>query len=59
MNTKNTKTVDVTPTWMDILPSLIHLVNSDSLKGRQVGESELRRMAGLADGYVELSKENR
>ena len=56
MNTKNTKTIDITPTWMDILPSLIHLVNSDSIQGRQCAESELRRMAGLADGYVELFK---
>lgn len=54
-----TKTIDLTPTWQGILPSLIALLNSDSLKSRQVAESELRRMAGLADGYVQLSKENR
>ena len=54
-----TKTVDITPTRQEILPSLIVLLNSDNLKSRQVGEWELRRMAGLADGYVQLSKENR
>jgi len=55
----NTKTIDLTPTWQGILPGLIALLNSDNLKSRQVAESELRRMAGLADGYVQLSKENR
>jgi len=54
-----TKTVDVTPTWQGILPALLTLLQSDSHKSRQIAESELRRMAGLADGYVELSKENR
>ena len=54
-----TKTVDVTPTWQGILPALLTLLQSDNHKSRQVAESELRRMAGLADGYVELSKENR
>ena len=59
MNTKTTKTIGITPTWMDILPSLIHLVNSDSIQGRQCAESELRRMARLAGGYVKLFKGDR
>ena len=54
-----TQTVDITPTWQEILPSLLVLLASDNRKSRDVAASELRRMAGLADGYVELSKENR
>lgn len=50
------KTVDVTPTWQGILPALLTLLQSDNLQTRQIAESELRRMAGLADGYVEIQK---
>ena len=48
-----TQTVDVTPTWQGILPALLNLLQSDNPKSRQLAESELRRMAGLADGYIE------
>ena len=54
-----TQTADLTPTWQGIVPALLTLLQSDGHKSRQIAESELRRMAGLADGYVELSKENR
>jgi len=50
------KTVDVTPTWQGILPALLTLLQSDNPKSRQVAESELRRMAGLADGFVESQR---
>ena len=50
------KTVDLTPTWQGILPALLNLLQSDNPKSRQVAESELRRMAGLADGFVEAQK---
>ena len=48
-----TQTVDLTPTWQGILPALLNLLQSDNPKSRQLAESELRRMAGLADGYIE------
>ena len=51
-----TKTVDVTPTWQGILPALLTLLQSDNPKSRDLAESELRRMAGLADGYIESLK---
>ena len=51
-----TQTIDVTPTWQGILPALLALLQSDNLKSREIAESELRRMAGLADGYVEIQK---
>lgn len=50
------QTVDVTPTWQGILPALLTLLQSDNPKSRGVAESELRRMAGLADGFVESQK---
>ena len=51
-----TKTVDLTPTWQGILPALLDLVRSDNYKTREIAERELRRMAGLADGYVEAQR---
>ena len=51
-----TKTVDLTPTWQGILPALLNLLQSDNPKSRQLAEGELRRMAGLADGYIESLK---
>ena len=50
------KTVDLTPTWQGILPALLTLLQSDHPVTRRVAESELRRMAGLADGYVESQR---
>ena len=56
MEIEMTKTVDLTPTWQGILPALLDLVRSDNYKTREIAERELRRMAGLADGYVEIQK---
>lgn len=53
------QTIDITPTWQGILPSLLLLLQSDDYKARNIAESELRRMAGLADGYVELQKSSK
>jgi hypothetical protein len=50
------QTVDVTPTWQGILPVLLTLLQSENLQTRDIAESELRRMAGLADGYVEVQR---
>jgi hypothetical protein len=48
------KTIDMTPTWSDILPLLIRLIgNSKTYKDAFV---ELTRMAQLADSYVESEK---
>lgn len=51
-----TPTVDLTPTWSGILPALLDLLKSDNYKTREIAVRELERMAGLADGYVELKK---
>ena len=56
-----TQTVDLTPTWSDVLPAILAVITNPkaSPESRKIMYSELSRMAGLADGYVELSKENR
>ena len=46
---KMTKTIDVTPTWQGILPSLLILLKSERTSAREVAENELVRMARLAD----------
>lgn len=53
----STKTIDLTPTWQEILPALITLLENPQT--HQVALDELSRMAGLADGYIQLFKENR
>lgn len=51
-------TIDITPTWVEILPSLIALVRDGATaEARKVGEDELRRMARLADAYVVSQKQ--
>lgn len=42
-------TFDITPTWSEILPSLLILLNSKNASAREVAENELVRMARLAD----------
>ena len=56
-----TQTVDLTATWSDVLPAILAVITNpkSSPESRKIMYSELSRMAGLADGYVELSKENR
>ena len=52
-----TETINVTPTWKNILPYLLTVYSDASTpEGRQVAEDELRRMAALADRYVALSR---
>lgn len=64
----NTQTehIDVTPTWEQILPVLITLIDNGApngyqrpfeSKGRAGAISELQRMAQIADAYVKQSKE--
>lgn len=50
-----TKTVDLTPTWRDLLPALLALVEMDGT--RQVALDELSRMAMAADQWNTHCKE--
>lgn len=44
-----TKTIDITPTWSEILPALLLLLKSKNAEARLTAEVELERMAKLAD----------
>jgi hypothetical protein len=46
------KTIDLTPTWLGILPALVALITDGDAEGRRGAQEELRRMAGLADAHV-------
>lgn len=50
------KTIDCTPTWEEILPMLIRLLNSDKTEARQCAHDELLKMAKIADHYNKLVK---
>ena len=52
--TRTIKTVDLTPTWREILPALLALVNNPVT--REDALMELSRMAKLADLYVEENR---
>jgi len=52
-----TKTIDLTPTWVQILPALLTLLENPTTKRDAL--RELSRMAGAADLYVELLKADR
>ena len=53
-----TQTVDLTPTWSDVLPAILAVITNpkSSPESRKIMYSELSRMAGLADGYVEMQR---
>ena len=49
-----TQTIDITPTWREILPALLALLEMPQT--RQTALDELTRMAHLADKQVALVK---
>jgi len=51
------KTIDLTPTWREILPALVALL--DNPQTQQTALDELAKMAGAADRYISLAKANR
>ena len=48
------QTVDLTPTWRQILPALTVLFESGDRLARQTAIDELTKMANLADRYNEM-----
>lgn len=47
------ESIDMTPTWLGILPALIAIVeDGETVEAHKTAEEELRRMAGLADAHV-------
>lgn len=53
---KKVQTIDITPTWINMLPLLIEFVSSDNPEVYGPAKAELIRMAKIADKYVEHSK---
>lgn len=52
----HTETVDLTPTWREVLPALLAIFESGD---RRTAIDELTKMAGAADRYVALVKADR
>lgn len=50
------KTIDVTPSWSEILPALLVLLESGTPESKAFAKKELKRMAALADSYVETRR---
>lgn len=48
------QTIDLTPTWSAMLPSMIALLNTGKFEPIKIATEELERMAKLADAYVAL-----
>lgn len=53
---KKTTVVDVTPTWAEILPVLLLLLERGDAVGRETATDELGRMARIADEAVSAQK---
>jgi hypothetical protein len=51
-------TIDLTPTWSEILPTLLTVYRDATPAGQEVALTELRRMAALADLHVARLKES-
>ena len=45
-------TIDLTPSWSQILPALLLMARSGSPAASEAAGTELKRMAHLADGYT-------
>ena len=50
--------VDVTPTWREILPTLLALYEDGTCVGRMSALNELQRMADIADMTVKAIRDN-
>jgi hypothetical protein len=51
------RTIDLTPTWREIAPSLTALIHEgETFQARETGRIEMHKMAKLADIAAELAK---
>lgn len=48
---KQIGTIDLTPSWVAILPVLIELIENSSPEGRRTAVAELNKMARAADAF--------
>jgi hypothetical protein len=51
--TPNTSPIDATPTWAAVLPILLEGFAHGHSEGRVAALSELRRLAAVADGFID------
>ncbi len=57
MNAKpSPRTIDVTPSWSDLVPAFVMLIENGTAEGRTTAISEIRRMAAIADEAVAAQK---
>lgn len=52
-------TIDLTPTWEEVLPAWLAVMESGNAEAMEIGRAELKRMAKLADLYVAQQKEGK
>lgn len=52
-----TSYIDVTPTWSQILSTLLYVHEEGTAEGRRFAFEELQRMATLADEHVRAVRE--
>lgn len=51
-------TIDMTPTWTEVLPMLFSLMEKGTTKeAREIAKEEIARMAACADAYIESQKQ--
>ncbi len=55
-NYEGLQTIDCTPTWSGILPALLNVLENGTEEGKKLARIELKRMAEVADKYVEYQK---
>lgn len=50
------ETIDITPTWKDLLPAMIAIMQDGSPEGQRTTMTQLTRMAEAADRWNEHMK---
>jgi len=51
------KTIDMTPSWSDVLPMLLAAHSDGSAEGIDIAQKELERMAAIADKWVQQERQ--
>jgi len=49
VNNDTTDTIDITPTWVGILPALLAVIQNGTPQGRAAATEELQRLAATVD----------
>jgi len=49
VNNDTTETIDITPTWVGILPALVAVIRHGTPGGRDAAIAELQRLAATVD----------